>query len=273
MTAGIVSRLARTLSIVFLFGAVIAGLAACIQIAYAQHGASAAAMHQSTRAISTPHRATPHHATPHHARVTELRNTHRRTVTTAPSERTYTVRSGDTLSSIATRFYGTADGWPVLYHANRARIVNPDVIYPGEVLTVPAKPAHLTALVTDASASEPATSRASTTAAVRTTYASGTPSRDGPYACAGLETLWDQAGGNPADARIAAEIAMAESGGDASAISPTDDYGLWQINASNGALATLSPAANARSAVIISRDGTDWYPWTTYRTGDFWGRC
>ena len=72
---------------------------------------------------------------------------------------------------------------------------------------------------------------------------------------------------------MAAEIAMAESGGNPNAISPTDDYGLWQINASNGALATLNPYENARSAIILSDDGTNWDPWTTYTSGAYSGRC
>ena len=63
---------------------------------------------------------------------------------------------------------------------------------------------------------------------------------------------------------MAAEIAMAESGGNQYALSPTDDYGYWQINASNGALATFNAYGNARSAIILSDDGTNWSPWTTY---------
>ena len=62
-----------------------------------------------------------------------------------PAARTYTVRSGDTLSAIAARFYGNAADWPGLYHANEAKISNPNDIYVGEVLTVPAS---LTANVT-----------------------------------------------------------------------------------------------------------------------------
>ena len=53
----------------------------------------------------------------------------------------------------------------------------------------------------------------------------------GTLSCSGLEQLWTSAGGNPADAFMAAEIAMAESGGNQYALSPTDDYGYWQINA------------------------------------------
>lgn len=57
----------------------------------------------------------------------------------APSDR-YTVVRGDTLSGIAARFYGNGDLWPTIYNANRALIGgNPNVIYPGEALTIPPK--------------------------------------------------------------------------------------------------------------------------------------
>lgn len=95
----------------------------------------------------------------------------------------------------------------------------------------------------------------------------------GIFTCAGLESLWRDAGGSSYSAFLAAEIAMAESGGRSWAISPTNDYGLWQINGSHGYLATLDPYGNARAAVLISQDGTDWYPWTTYVTGAYIGRC
>ena len=88
-----------------------------------------------------------------------------------------------------------------------------------------------------------------------------------------LENLWDSQGGNPGEAFIAAEIAMAESGGYRFAYSPTNDVGLWQINGSWGAMASTDPVVNARAAVTISHDGTDWYPWTTYTSGAYLGRC
>lgn len=95
----------------------------------------------------------------------------------------------------------------------------------------------------------------------------------GTLSCSGLEALWDSAGGNPDAAFMAAEIAEAESGGDQYAVSPTDDFGYWQINGSHGALATLNAYGNARAAIIISNNGTDWSPWTTYTSGAYEGRC
>jgi len=54
-----------------------------------------------------------------------------------PARRTYTVVKGDSLSKIAQREYGAASKWHAIYEANRDQIKNPDLIYPGQVLTIP----------------------------------------------------------------------------------------------------------------------------------------
>lgn len=52
---------------------------------------------------------------------------------------TYTVVSGDCLWNIAKRFYGNGSKYTVIYEANKAVIGgNPNLIYPGQVLTIPA---------------------------------------------------------------------------------------------------------------------------------------
>lgn len=53
------------------------------------------------------------------------------------SRRTYTVVAGDSLSKIAKRTYGDANRWRVIYELNKDIIKNPDLIYPGQVLTLP----------------------------------------------------------------------------------------------------------------------------------------
>ena len=55
----------------------------------------------------------------------------------APAARTYTVVAGDSLSKIAKRLYGKASLWPRIFEANKDQIKNPDLIHPGQVLTVP----------------------------------------------------------------------------------------------------------------------------------------
>lgn len=52
---------------------------------------------------------------------------------------TYTVVSGDCLYAIARRFYGDGAKYTTIYDANRGVIGgNPNLIYPGQVLTIPA---------------------------------------------------------------------------------------------------------------------------------------
>jgi hypothetical protein len=210
----------------------------------------------------------------------------------------YTVRSGDTLSKIAERFYDKAADWSYIWHENAKTVSDPNMIFAGERLDIPATvpagykltdyaPKHAAPTVTATVAVKTTPSSSSHTGGSGTVVvqsarhgssigsSGGTSSGglSGTLGCSGLEELWKSAGGNPADAFTAAEIAMAESGGNQYALSPTDDYGYWQINASNGALATFNAYGNARSAIILSDDGTNWDPWTTYRTGAYEGRC
>ncbi len=52
-----------------------------------------------------------------------------------PAARTYTVESGDTLWAIAERFYGDGSKYQII--ADASGISNPDLIQPGQVLTIP----------------------------------------------------------------------------------------------------------------------------------------
>ena len=66
-----------------------------------------------------------------------------RTVTTnntavaKPSGQNYTVKRGDCLWNIAKRFYGHGAKYTTIYNANRSKIRNPNLIYPGQVLWIP----------------------------------------------------------------------------------------------------------------------------------------
>ncbi len=48
------------------------------------------------------------------------------------------VAPGDSLWSIANRIYGNSDMYLQLYRANRDHIRNPDLIFPGMTLSIPA---------------------------------------------------------------------------------------------------------------------------------------
>lgn len=56
----------------------------------------------------------------------------------APSVKTYTVKSGDTLSKIAKEHLGDANAYMKIFNANKDQLSNPDQIKPGQVLKIPA---------------------------------------------------------------------------------------------------------------------------------------
>lgn len=84
-----------------------------------------------------------------------------------------------------------------------------------------------------------------------------------------LYQLWVQAGGKPQYAVPAISVALAESGGNVDAHSPTDDWGLWQINGTNfghfgvNSRTVMDPLTNARIAVSMSGGGQNWAAWCT----------
>ena len=53
------------------------------------------------------------------------------------AQKTYTVKSGDTLWGIAKQFYGSGAKYTTIYNANKGKIKNPNLIYPGQVLKIP----------------------------------------------------------------------------------------------------------------------------------------
>ncbi len=55
-----------------------------------------------------------------------------------PEAQFHTVVKGDYLSKIAKKYYGDAMKYPVIFEANKPMLTNPDNIYPGQVLRIPA---------------------------------------------------------------------------------------------------------------------------------------
>lgn len=60
------------------------------------------------------------------------------TATSKPSGQNYTVKRGDCLWNIAKKYYGNGSKYTTIYNANRDKIKNPNLIYPGQVLWIPA---------------------------------------------------------------------------------------------------------------------------------------
>jgi LysM repeat protein len=233
----------------------VAGTAAKAAPAVAIAGALVALPQSAHAEVKTPAKA---------ATVTEQAHTAALVRTTAqPRSSTYTVRPGDTLSGIAARIYHNSSRWTWIYAANRSKIHNPNSIFAGEKLTIPSHAPAGTAAYTPRHAKKPQS----------TVLTSSAKKLSGNLGCSGLEALWVAAGGAKSHAFVAAEIAMAESGGRQYAHSPTNDFGYWQINGVHGAMATYNPIRNAKAAIAISSNGRNWRPWTTYVTGAYRGRC
>lgn len=77
------------------------------------------------------------------------------------------------------------------------------------------------------------------------------------------------------DPKLAAAIAMGESGGKIAAVNITPrehSVGLWQINTKVHPFTPeemIDPLLNARAAFAISKGGTNWRPWGAYTNGSY----
>ncbi len=59
-------------------------------------------------------------------------------VTPEPPAQFYTVKPGDSLSKIAKAYYGDPMKYTVIFEANQPMLKDPDLIYPGQVVRIPA---------------------------------------------------------------------------------------------------------------------------------------
>ena len=93
-------------------------------------GFMAAAPHVAALAQTSPHTitTTPRTITAHLDAVVKP---------ATPAARSYTVQPGDTLYGISQRYWGNGKYWPALYRANQSKISDPNLIYAGQVVTIP----------------------------------------------------------------------------------------------------------------------------------------
>jgi hypothetical protein len=181
---------------------------------------------------------------------------------------TYTVRAGDSMSSVAARRCGTARDWTGIYAASRARhwtAGNANVLTAGQRLYLSC--AYLPSMLRYAPAPPPppvvhavtvsavSTGHHHTYHRVRTATASSASSysSSGTYSYAGLERLWVSAGGPSWAAAHAASIAECESGGRVNAYNPSGATGLWQILGSVVPGSLYNAYVNALNAVAKFR--------------------
>jgi LysM repeat protein len=156
----------------------------------------------------------------------------------------YTVRSGDSLSEIAGRYYHNPDAWPVLYWANHSHIRWANAIQVGQVLTVPVKPARIPAAPGQLGpAPAPVAAPASSTTSNAT--AAYTPEQAAPVQAAPAASY---TGGTPGGSFGSCVIAR-ESGGNAQVMNSSGHYGLYQFSASTWAAYGGNPASFGNASV------------------------
>ena len=70
-------------------------------------------------------------------RVVERPGAHAAPSPASSATKTYTVKSGDTLSKIARDHLGDGNAYMEIFNANRDQLTDPDKIKPGQVLRIP----------------------------------------------------------------------------------------------------------------------------------------
>ena len=92
-----------------------------------------------------------------------------------------------------------------------------------------------------------------------------TNSNSTAYTYQQAQNAWIQAGGNPQAAAMAAAVADAESGLNTASSRQNPDgttsIGLWGVPQNGMPPGSTDPIANARAAVQLSNNGTDWTQW------------
>jgi LysM repeat protein len=134
----------------------------------------------------------------------------------------YVVRVGDTLWSIAQRFYGNPLMWSHIYYANESQIDNPNEIQQGQELTIPGTG---TKSVTN-SVTNSATRSVTSSAAANAPSAAPAPASS-PSSARGYIQRAAQGTGLP-DSVVAAQIEV-ESNYDSGAVSPAGAEGPYQF--------------------------------------------
>ena len=136
----------------------------------------------------------------------------------------YTVKQGDTLSSIARHEYGSAAAWPALWWVNRHKVHNPEMIQVGQRLTLSSWHPHKAWLNRAALAAVPAPPPAPV-AAPAPAAAPAAPAPAAVTQPASTSTA-TYSGGSGYQACVIA----AESGGNPSAVNPSSGAGgLYQF--------------------------------------------
>lgn len=153
---------------------------------------------------------------------------------------TYTVKSGDTLASIAQHLYHSANYWTVLYYANHSSVKYANEISVGQVLKVPAKPARAP------SAPKQLSSTPAPVAVTDSSSVSETPSYSSASSSSSSSSTVTTTVG---DSSFQACVISRESGGNAQIFNGSGHYGLYQFSASTWAAYGGDPADFGHASV------------------------
>jgi hypothetical protein len=156
----------------------------------------------------------------------------------------YTVRPGDTLSSIAGRMYHNSSAWPVLYWDNHTRVRWANIITAGQKLRIPSEPAHIPAAPKQLG---PVTHYAPRHARPATTDEAQTQSA--PAATSAPATSTASWSGSYPGGAFGACVVARESGGNPSVMNSSGHYGLYQFSASTWAAYGGNPADFGNASV------------------------
>ena len=132
----------------------------------------------------------------------------------------YTVKSGDSLSTIAKHVYSESAAWPVIYYANRGEIKWANEISAGQQLTIPAKPAKIPAAPSQLGPAAPAP--------VHTESApvSHSSTESAPASSTSTQADATYSGGSGFQSCVIAR----ESGGNSQVMNGSGHYGLYQFS-------------------------------------------
>jgi LysM repeat protein len=144
----------------------------------------------------------------------------------------YTVQSGDTLSSIAASVYGSSGDWSTIYQANTGEISNPNLIMPGEVLSIPGSASSSS--YSESESAPASTSESTTTTEPTSTTQEATSTTSDGYSSDSTSTAGDSS--------FQECVINAESGGDSQVMNSSGHYGLYQFSASTWAEYGGNPA-------------------------------